>query len=54
VRPQRVTRDIGHLPFTGQAGGQRVTAARCGQLTGQDAVVSLMRGDRLNGGADLS
>jgi hypothetical protein len=58
--PQRVPRDIGHLPLAGQASGERVTATRCGRLTGQDAVVSLMRGDRLmpgarlNGGADLS
>jgi hypothetical protein len=52
--PERAPRDIGHLPLAGQASGERVAATRCGQLTGQDAVVSLMRGDYLNGGADLS
>jgi hypothetical protein len=54
LRPERVPRDIGHLPPAGRASGERVAATRRGRLTGQDAVVSLMRGDRLNGVADLS
>ena len=58
--PERVPRDIGHLPLAGQASDERVTTTRCGQLTGQDAVLSLMRRDRLmhgvhlNGGAGLT
>jgi hypothetical protein len=51
--PQCVPRDIGHLPLAGQADRERVTAARCGRLTGQDAVVSLMRGNRLVRGDHL-
>ena len=51
---------MGRVVLAGQARGERVTAAGCDRLSGQDAVISLMRGDLLvcraylGGGADLS
>jgi len=45
--PERVPRGIGRLPFAGQVRDERVTAAGCGGLTSQNAVVSLMCGHRL-------